>query len=136
METKPKILVVDDDEDALLMITSLLGTNGYAAETATSGAEAVSRIDAVKPDLIILDVMMEDASAGMRVVHALRDPKAEGFHPGFESVPILMLTSVQQQLHVKLEQHAGTKLLDVDKFVEKPIKPRQLLDTVKALLAG
>jgi CheY-like chemotaxis protein len=136
METKPKILVVDDDEDALLMTSSLLATRGYAVDTATSGVEALSRIDGVKPDLIILDVMMEDSSAGMRVVHVLRDPRAEGFHPGFESVPILMLTAVQQQLHVKLEQYAGTKLLDVDKFVEKPIKPRQLLDTVKALLAG
>jgi CheY-like chemotaxis protein len=136
METKPKIFVVDDDEDALLITSSLLTTNGYAVDTATSGAEAVARIDSVQPNLIILDVMMEDSSAGMRVVHVLRDPKAEGFHPGFEKVPILMLTSVQQQMHVKLEQHAGTKLLDVDKFVEKPIKPRQLLDTVKALLAG
>jgi CheY-like chemotaxis protein len=136
MEMKPRIFVVDDDEDALLITSSLLTTNGYAVETAMSGAEAVSSIDRVKPDLIILDVMMEDSSAGMRVVHALRDPKAEGYHAGFENVPILMLTSVQQQLHVKLAQHAGTKLLDVDKFVEKPIQPRQLLDTVKELLAG
>jgi CheY-like chemotaxis protein len=136
MENKPKIFVVDDDEDALLITSSVLTTGGYAVDTATSGAGALAKIDSVKPALIILDVMMEDSAAGMRVVHALRDSKAPGFHPGYERVPILMLTSVQQQLHVKLEHHAGTKLLDVDKFVDKPIKPRQLLDAVKALLGG
>jgi CheY-like chemotaxis protein len=135
MEKKPKVFVVDDDKDMLFVTSAVLAANGYTVETATSGNEALSNIDRVKPDLIILDVMMEDSAAGFRVVNQLRDPKAQGFHAGHENVPILMLTSVQQALHLKLEQHARTSLMNVDKFVEKPIEPRKLLDTVAALLA-
>ncbi len=136
MEKKPKIFVVDDDEDALLITSSVLTANGYAVDTASSGADAIAKIDGVKPDLIILDVMMEDSTAGIRVVHSLRDPESKAFHAGYQNVPILMLTSVQQHLNVKLAQYAGTSLLRVDKFIEKPIKPRALLDTVASMLAG
>ena len=130
------IMVVDDEKRLVSLVESYLSQEGYRVVTAYNGKEALAVAQKEHPDLIILDVMMEDCAAGFRVVNQLRDAKALGFHPGHENVPILMLTNVQQHLHLKLEQHARTSLMNVDEFVEKPIEPRRLLERVAALLAG
>ena len=130
-----KILLIDDDEDLRLSIKAVLMTTGHECEEAGSAVEGIQRLAEVKPDLVILDVMMEDQVAGFRVVNAMRDFDNDPQARQWEKVPILMLTSVQQVTRTRFEQDAGTPLLPVDCFVEKPIKPTALLAKVKELLA-
>ncbi len=77
------ILVIDDDADILLFCTSLLEAHGYLVKTATSGAAGLEAAAAEKPDLIILDIMMERINTGYKVAETLgRD------------IPILIFSSM------------------------------------------
>jgi CheY-like chemotaxis protein len=134
MNSKAKIFFVDDDVDLVMVARSVFEAEGYSFASANSAKEALEKIGEVKPDLIILDVMMEDIVAGFRVVNALRNFDEYPQNKAYEDVPILMLTSVQQRMKMKFSEDAGSKLLPIDSFLEKPVKPRVLLEKVASLL--
>lgn len=134
MDRKARILMVDDDVDLVDIVRSVLLASGYEFFSAGSAKECLETIDAVRPDLIILDVMMEDVVAGFRVVNYLRNFDENPQSRRYEHVPILMMTSIQQRTKMRFSQDAGSRLLPIDAFLEKPVKPRVLLDTVAALL--
>jgi len=131
MVKKPRIFMVDDDEDLLMITKLVLEAAGYEFASARSGEEAMGKMGEVNPDLVILDVMMEDDYAGFRVVNALR---ADEKLARFSKVPILMLTSVQKHTKMKFAKDAGTGLLPVECFLEKPVKPADLVAKVSELL--
>ncbi len=134
MEGKAKIFMVDDDTDLVDIVRSVLEAAGYEFASAASATEALDIVDTVAPDLIILDVMMEDLVAGFRVVNQLRNFDAFPQNRKYEKVPILMMTSIQQQTRMKFSQDAGSRLLPIDAFLEKPVKPRALLQKISELL--
>ena len=68
-----KILMIDDDPDIITAIRIPLEASGYDFFVAYSGAEGLEKVKEVKPDLIILDVMMETATEGFQLAHRLRD---------------------------------------------------------------
>jgi pilus assembly protein CpaE len=117
-----KILVVDDDLDTLKLVGMMLQRQGYTIVAAINGAQALSKVPAEKPDLILLDVMMPDID-GFEVCHRIR---AE---PAFASTPILMFTA-KTQVDEKVQGfEAGA-----DDYLPKPTHPAELLAHVKALL--
>ena len=126
--------MVDDDTDLVDIVRSVLEAAGYEFASAASATEALDIVDTVAPDLIILDVMMEDLVAGFRVVNQLRNFDAFPQNRKYEKVPILMMTSIQQQTRMKFSQDAGSRLLPIDAFLEKPVKPRALLQKISELL--
>ena len=134
MASKGKIFMVDDDTDLVMIAKSVFEAGGYEFASANSAKEGLEKIDSVNPDLIILDVMMEDMVAGFRVANALRNFDENPQNKKYENVPILMLTSVQQRMKMKFSEDAGTKLLPIDFFMEKPVKPQALLAKVAELL--
>jgi DNA-binding response OmpR family regulator len=79
-----------------------------------------------KPDLLILDVMMEEADDGLLFARQIR-------RRGHE-LPILMLTSVNRAMGLNIDK--DQEIVPVDEFVEKPVDPATLVEKVKALLAG
>ena len=87
------------------------------------------------PDLIILDVIMEDFVAGFRVVSELRTPNPDSEFKNYSHIPILMLSSVTTKTNVNFSERVGTSLLPVDSFIEKPVKPAELLAKIEALLS-
>jgi len=82
------------------------------------------------PDLILLDLMMEDLDAGMAL-----SGKIKG-HPRYRDIPILMLTSISRETGMDFTPRSkeDLKKLGVDDFHSKPIKPRLLLEKVENLL--
>jgi CheY-like chemotaxis protein len=107
---------------------------GYAFGAAGSAAEGLDAIERFVPDLIILDVIMEDFVAGFRVVSELRaDPR--GRYARYSSIPIVMLTSVTTKTQIDFAERVGTALLPVDVFIEKPVKPADMLAIVESTLA-
>ncbi len=127
MERQPKLLVVDDDPDILDAITTILGTQPYAIDTARDGVECVDKVRQDIPDLIILDLLMPKKD-GFAVVRELRE------NPRYAKVPILILTSVREDASRRRYELETGLAMDVQDYVEKPISPTDLLDRVKELL--
>jgi CheY-like chemotaxis protein len=131
---KAKIVTIDDDPDVLDVLRIALEANNYEVHAASSGAEGLKVVKQVRPDLIILDVMMDTVTEGFHVSYELRsqDPKSE-YHE-FSKIPIIMLTAISQKMGMKFSPEKDGEYLPIDEFVEKPIRIESLLEKVKKLL--
>ena len=117
-----KILIVDDEEPNLRLLSALLIPEGYGIELAVNGKEAVLKSKLYKPDLIILDVMMP----GMWGYEACTQIKAD---PDTKNVPVIMVTA----LHDKVSKLKGLTA-GANDFLSKPFDRAELLIRVKNLL--
>lgn len=119
---KPKVLVVDDEPDAVEVIEFNLKQSGFDVITAPDGEEALRKARAKSPDLIVLDVMLPELD-GFEVCKVLRrDPATAG-------VPIIMLTAKAAEV----DRVVGLEL-GADDYVTKPFSPRELVLRVRKLL--
>jgi EAL domain-containing protein (putative c-di-GMP-specific phosphodiesterase class I)/DNA-binding response OmpR family regulator len=117
-----KILIVDDDEDILLIVQTILASAGYSAFTARNGREGVDLARDLVPDLILLDVMMPELS-GWEVCTTLKNgPETRG-------IPIAMLTVKSEIRDLITGMQVGA-----DDYITKPFTRRKLLSTVRKLL--
>jgi CheY-like chemotaxis protein len=126
-----RILIVDDDEDYVASATALLEAHGYAVSSAPSGREGLARAQAEHPDLIILDVMMENDSAGYEVNEAVK------FAPGFESVrhiPILMVSSIPIDPATRFAHAGEVDMVTPNAYLTKPLDIPRFLGEVASLL--
>jgi DNA-binding response OmpR family regulator len=130
-----RLLMIDDDVNLVNVFRLVCVAKGYEFFAAHSAAEALRTIPEVEPDLIILDVIMEDFVAGFRVVSELRAGGPASRFSKYSKVPIIMLTSVTSKTHLDFSDRVGTALLPVDDFIEKPVKPAEILAKIEALLA-
>ena len=120
---KPRILVVDDEPEAVELVEFNLKQAGYAVTTAMDGAEALRKARAQTPDLIVLDVMLPEMD-GFEICKNLRLDAATA------RVPIIMLTAKAAEIDRVLGLELGA-----DDYVTKPFSPRELLLRVKKILA-
>jgi DNA-binding response OmpR family regulator len=119
-----KILIVDDDPDMVEAGRIVLEKEGYSVESASNLADGLAKLDEMNPDLVILDVMMEEPDDGLRFA---RRARRQG-----NMLPIIMLTSVNRALGVQIGK--DDEMVPVDVFLEKPVDPVTLVERVKALL--
>lgn len=117
-----KILLVDDELDILEFLSYNLKKEGYNVHTANNGKEAITMARQVRPDLIILDVMMPDADG----IETCRELRAI---PELKNVMIAFLTARNEDY----SQIAGFDV-GADDYINKPIKPRVLISRIAALL--
>jgi len=127
-----KILIIDDDDDLVLAMRLPLEAAGYKVARAASGEEGLKKVKEVKPDLIILDVMMDSTTAGFQVSLTLRSPDAKSEFAAYSRIPILMLTAIHQTTPMRFGP--DQEYLPVDAFLEKPIEPSKLLEQVRRYL--
>ena len=120
-----KILIVDDDRDVFESMKIVLEAEGYGVDWATNGAEAIQKAKAKKPDLMILDVMMNSDDEGFQVTYKMKQD-AE-----LSSIPIVMVTSVSSRTGFSFNRDRDEDFLPVNEFLEKPVDPRVLLDKVR-----
>ena len=130
----PTILMIDDDPDIVMATRIPLEANGYDVHVAHTSNEGLEKIKSVKPDLIILDVMMETATEGFQLSLKLRDSAPDAEYAAFRQVPILMLTAVHTTTPLRFEPDKD--YLPVDAFLDKSTEPEELLAKVEELLAG
>lgn len=123
------ILIIDDDPDVVMALQMPLESVGYQIASAHTQAEGLAAVDAVRPDLIILDVMMDTHTAGFQLAQKLHGPGANPAHVG---IPIIILTAVHQTTPLRFEPDSD--YLPVQAFIEKPIDPAKLLAEVARLL--
>lgn len=119
-----KILIVDDDPDICEAVELTLKHAGYDVSSAGNRDEGMDAIKAFDPDLLILDVMMEQPDDGIAMAQELR-------RSGFNK-PILMMTSLAKVTGMSYDK--DDELVPVDAFVEKPTEPAKLAAMVKELL--
>lgn len=130
----PTILVVDDDPDMIEALRLPLEARGYVVFQANSGRSALEQVKKVKPDLIILDVMMESDTAGFQTAYVLRNPDSQSPYAAFAKIPIVMLTAIATEKRMTFSPETDHGFLPVDVFLEKPVRPEALLEHVAALL--
>ena len=121
----PKILIVDDDPDIVDAGRLVLEREGYQVESASNRAAGMKALDEIKPDLLILDVMMEEPDDGL---HMARDIRRAG-----NDLPIIMLTSINAAMGLNIDK--DEEMVPVDEFQPKPVDPQTLIAKVKKLLA-
>ena len=119
-----KVLIVDDDRDLVEACALYLEKEGYDVHMAHSRPDGMKKVKEINPDLLILDVMMDEADDGIVMAQDLR-------RGGFAK-PILMLTSISKVTGMKYGK--DNELIPVNDFQEKPIEPSKLLAKVKELL--
>jgi len=120
--SKEQILVVDDEEDILGLVSFNLTKEGYQVSCATTGEEALELIRTRRPDLVVLDLMLPGMN-GLEVAKILKQD------PGTRDIPIVMLTAKGEESDIV----AGLEL-GADDYVTKPFSPRILAARLKAVL--
>lgn len=128
-ERKTKILIVDDDPDILVAVGAVLEARNYQVVTAGDGEEGLAKLKEEKPDLMILDLLMPRKD-GFAVCKELKDPRWSKY----SDMPILMLTSIREEVSRRRYELETGLSLDVDDYVEKPIDPFLLVERVENLL--
>src|SRR5213078_5137368 len=118
----PKILVVDDEPDAVELVEFNLRSAGYEVVTAADGSEALKKARAHSPDMIVLDLMLPEVD-GLEVCKILRRDSATS------AIPIIMLTAKAAEIDRVLGLELGA-----DDYITKPFSPRELVLRVKNLL--
>lgn len=119
---KPKILIVDDEQDLTSMMKVRLEAAGYETSVAYDGQEGLEKARREKPDLVILDLMLPKID-GYKVCRMLK------FDEKYKNIPIIMFTARAQERNEKLGYETGA-----DAYIIKPFESQVLLDKIKELL--
>lgn len=122
------ILLIDDDAGLVDANKLVLEAKGYEVSVAFTGDEAWKLLEKRQPDLMVMDVMMEEFTSGFTL--------AEDVHIKFPNIPILMLTGVQEHMRSdwKFDKDKDANWLPVCRFLAKPIAPTKLADEIEATL--
>jgi CheY-like chemotaxis protein len=127
MTSKTKIMVVEDDLDEAKLIKMVLEGEGYEAVCAFNGKEALEKLESDKPALIVLDVMMPEMD-GFSFCSKVRSS------PEYENIPVIMLTGVAKRIHDTKYPMNGIMRAEAEEYLEKPVKPEDLLQAITKLL--
>ena len=121
-EAKKTILVIEDEDNIAIALDYLIGREGYAQERMASGEGAVERIRALRPDLVLLDVMLPGVS-GYEICQQVR------MDPELSDVRILMMTARGSAI----ERRKGLAM-GADGFISKPFELKELREEVRRIL--
>lgn len=126
-----KILIVDDELNVRIYVSTLFETSGYIPIATRNGKEGLQKAKALSPDLIILDVMMPEAG-GVTMYRKLK------IDPQLKDIPVIMLTGVGQNSFSHYLKMLNTQVKDPipepDAYMEKPLDHDKLLELAEQLL--
>jgi DNA-binding response OmpR family regulator len=124
MDRRPRILVVEDEDNIAVALDYLMTREGYDHDRVASGADALPRIRKTHPDLVLLDVMLPEVS-GYEICEGIRTD------PSLADVKVLMMTARGSAI----ERRKGMAL-GADGFISKPFELKDLRDEVRRLLTA
>jgi two-component system alkaline phosphatase synthesis response regulator PhoP len=123
METKKKILIIDDEPDILEFLSYNFRKHNFEVSTANNGREGIQKTLEVHPEIIISDILMPEMD-GIEMCKEIRK------NPEFNSTPFLFLTAVNDDYKVLYAMTSGA-----DQFASKPIRFEYLLKIVEDMLS-
>ncbi len=121
-EGKPVILCVDDDADFLDSMRTIIESNDYIMDTAPSAEQGLRKFKEEKPDLVLVDLMMEEIDSGTNLVKEIKLVDKQ--------TPVIMLSSVGDDL----TRNVDYSEMGMDGVLQKPVDPEHLLSTIEAKL--
>ena len=131
MSKKRKIMIVDDELDMRVFVSTLLETSGYKPFVASHGVEGIQKVRELKPDLIILDVMMPK-HGGIQMYRELKTDSE------LKLIPVIILSGIAKKtfFHSQnvLDSYKGESVPDPEVYIEKPPEADELLQHVEDLL--
>lgn len=128
MESRPRILVIDDEPDMVDMLRMALEKASYEVIAAYDGREGVEKARTEKPDAIVLDIMMPEKDGFV----ACRELKGDA---ATADIPILILTAVGSRFATTSYARSMGLDLEADDYIDKPVDPNELVKRVGKLLA-
>ena len=130
---KKKILVVDDEMDIRIFISTLLETNGFKPIVAKDGEEGLKMVQENKPDCVILDVMMPKES-GLKLYREIKSNEAT------KHIPVIMCSAVSKKTffhsHKELDRYHGASIPPPEAYIEKPPEAEELIACLQQVFAG
>jgi two-component system phosphate regulon response regulator PhoB len=128
-----KILVVGDELDMRTFVCTLLGTCGYQSLVASDGEEGIRKARELRPELIILDVMLPKEGG----IQMYRELKTDD---DLKQIPVIMLSAISKKtfFHSQniLNSYMGQNLPEPEAYIEKPPESEELIQVAQSLLAG
>ncbi len=128
MGEKKRLLIVDDDPDFASAIEKILVSAGYEVETSGDVGEGMEAIERSRPDLILLDVMMEKFDDGFNMCSDIKQDDR------YRDIPIIILTAVTEVTGLKFSPETDGDYLKAEALLQKPITPDDLLKKIDELL--
>ena len=128
MNNTRKIVLVDDNKDYRFTMETFLKRNGFDVLTAGDGKAGIELIQKEKPDLILLDVMMESTFTGFEIYRQIKADEA------LKSIPIIGISGMADEIDVKFNKNTDHEYFNPDEFLEKPVDKDLLLEKIDALL--
>jgi CheY-like chemotaxis protein len=127
-----RVLIIDDDVDFLETSEVTLTGAGYSVTTAKSAEEGLSVAAEAKPDVVLLDLMLERPDAGFTVAHELRR------RPEMKEVPILLVTAAARDtgFRFNLDSPEDRRWIKVDRILNKPLTRADLIAKVAEAVSG
>ncbi|RJR40914.1 MAG: response regulator [Desulfobacteraceae bacterium] len=126
-----KIVVVDDEPDMRVFLSTLLETHGFKPITAMDGNEGLDLVRRHKPSLILLDVLMPKES-GITMYRQLKSD------PALKDIPVIMLSALSRKtfFHSQrvLDEYSGERIPEPVAYMEKPPEPEELLELIRKSL--
>ena len=128
MSESKRILVADDDPDVIEQLALTLESNGYSVVAAGSQEEGEEALMAGRPDLAIIDLMMEHQDSGFVLCHELKRL--------FPDVPVIILTAVKAATGMSFvpESQEEQSWVRAESILDKPVRPERLMAEVRRLL--
>jgi len=129
---RQKILVIDDDPDFLDAVTPILELALYDVATASNPEEGKKKILSEKPDLILLDIMMDSLFDGFSLCHAIKTSKE---YKEFKDTPIIFISAVKEKTGSRFQFRAEEQgMAGPDDYIDKPVKPDDLIARIEKLV--
>ncbi|MFA6922711.1 MAG: response regulator [Bacteroidales bacterium] len=125
---KKKILIIDDDKDLTRSYQVMIENSGFDVITAQNSKEGFEKLENEKPDLLILDVMMNSNLEGYNLLHIIK------INDKFRELPVIMLTGMIDSLGVNLKSGVeDDEMFPKVVFRDKPISPTELISLIHSL---
>ncbi len=129
---KAKILVIDDDPDFIDAVTPILESALYDVVPASNPGEGKEKIFSEKPDLILLDIMMDSLFDGFSLCNAIKTSKE---YKEFKDTPIIFVSAVKEKTGSRFQFNAQEQgMVGPDDYMDKPVKPDDLTARIEKLL--
>jgi len=123
-----KIVMIDDNTDFLFTMETFLKKNGFEVQTADDGQKGIELIRKERPDLVLLDIMMETLFSGFEVCKAVRSDD------DLKYIPIIGISAMGEELDIDYSQWPDYEYFRPDAFLDKPIDKQRLLQLIPEVI--
>ncbi|MCD6516480.1 MAG: response regulator transcription factor [Candidatus Aminicenantes bacterium] len=131
-KARAKILIIDDDPDFRDAITPILHSASYDAITASNPEEGKKKILSEKPDLILLDIMMDSLFDGFSLCHAIKTSKE---FKSVQNTPVIFISAVKEVTGSRFQFKGDQEGMEgPDDYIDKPVKADDLIERIERLL--